>query len=336
MSDDAAVSPDLLSRARALESGGSYADVVRLLEGVARDALLAEPELGYRLAYAWRRTGASEDALRLCTDLELPVRRGAADWLIRRRLNLEAMLRFDRGDVADAGGLWQSVVEHASAAGDQALLSAAHNNLGIVHTLQDHMEEAVAAYSRALLAARQSGDRRGAAQAHQNLAIIFREKRMPLEADAHFRQAAQGAIAAASEDVRGRVEEERALLLLDLNDVRLAEATAGRALRILADISDVSGEGEAHRVLGIISLRRRDDVKAREHLLRALDLAGRVHNALLEAETLEAMAVLATRQAGTDAAHAYHEQAAERFARMHAEPWGRRIRARTSELAAPV
>lgn len=336
MSEGAASSPDLLSRARALESGGSYAEIVRLLEGVARDALLAEPELGYRLAYAWRRTGASADALRLCTDLDVPVRRGAAEWLIRRRLNLEAMLRFDHGDVAGAAALWQAVVEHASAASDQTLLSAAHNNLGIVHTIQDHMEEAVAAYNRALLAARQSGDRRGAAQAHQNLGIIFREKRMPLDADAHFRQAAQGALAAASDDVRGRVEEERALLLLDLDDVRMAEATASRALRILTDISDVGGEGEAHRVLGIISLRRGDELKAREHLQRALDLAARVQNALLEAETLEALAVLATRRDAPDAAHAYREQAGERFARMHAEPWGRRIRERTAELATGI
>ena len=335
MSEDAAGSRDLLARARALESEGRYTDVVRLLESRARDALLAEPELGYRLAYAWRRVGASADALRLCTDLDVPARRSAADWLIRRRLNLEAMLRFDHGDVAGAAALWQAVVEHASAAGDQALLSAAHNNLGIVHTLQDRMEEAVAAYNRALLAARQTGDRRGAAQAHQNLAIIFREKRMELEADAHFRQAAQGALAAASDDVRGRVEEERALLLLDQDDVRMAEATAGRALRILRGISDVSGEGEAHRVLGVISLRRHENDKARAHLLRALDLAARAHNALLEAETLEALAVLATREDGTDAASTYRNQAEERFVRMHAEPWGRRIRARTAELATP-
>ena len=334
MSEGAAGTRDLLSRARALEDGGGYAAVVRLLEPVGREVLLAEPELGYRLAYAWRRTGATADALRLCADLDVPVRRGAADWLIRRRLNLEAMLRFDQGDVAGAAALWQAVVEHASEAGDQALLSAAHNNLVIVHTLQDRMEEAVAAYNRALLAARQTGDRRGAAQAHQNLAIIFREKRMPFEADGHFRQAAQGAIAAASDDVRGRVEEERALLLLDLDDVRMAEATAGRALRILEDISDMSGAGEAHRVLGIIALRRNENENAREHLLRARELAVRAHNALLEAETLEAMAVLATRRGGNDIAHAYREQAEEKFVRMHAEPWGRRIRARTAELAA--
>jgi tetratricopeptide (TPR) repeat protein len=321
---------ELLTHARALEADGSYAEIVRLLEDVRRDLLLAEPELGYRLAYAWRRTGVPAAALRLCEELDVPVRRSAAEWLIRRRLNLEAMLRFDQGDVTAAAELWSSVVEHASAARDQALLSAAHNNLGIVHTLQDRVEEAVAAYNRALLAGRQSGDRRAAAQAHQNLAIIFREMGRAHDADVHFTHASDMARAGASDDVRGRVDEERALLLLDVGDVRLAEATARRAQRILADISDVSGEAEAQRVLGIIALRQRSNGRARQHLTHALAVAERVHNALLEAETLEALALLEAREHDSVAARRYEEQAAALFAAMHAEPWGRRIRAGTA------
>lgn len=333
MSPPATGSQELLARVRAFADAGRYAEVADLLGPRPRDELIAEPELGYHLAYAWRRTGASAEALRLCEELDVPVRRTAAEWLIRRRLNLEAMLRFDHGDLPRADQLWNAVVEHASAADDQALLSAAHNNLGVIYTLQDRVDSALAAYNRALLAARQLGDRRGIAQAHQNLAILFREMSLTGEADTHFSQALRTARAAASDDVVGRVEEERALLLLDLRDARLAEVTAERALRILTGIGDVSGEGEALRVLGIIALRQRSTDRARSYLEGARELAERTHSALLEAETLEALAVLHVLEGSGEAAHALEEQAAVRFSAMHAEPWGRRIRARTAALA---
>ena len=327
-------SDELPARARAAAATGDQAGVVRLLEALPERALVAEPELGYLLAYAWRRTGRGDQALRLCEALELPARRASAEWLIRRRLNLEAMLRFDRGDIVTAAHLWNDVVEHASMAGDQALLSAAHNNLGVVHTLGDHKDAALASYNRALLASRQLGDRRGVAQAHQNLAILFREMDLPGDADSHFIQALHEALAAGSRDVRGRVEEERALLLLGQNDVRLAEATAARALNAFIEIDDVSGQGEALRVLGIIALRQRAYDLARERLERAAELAVRVQNALLEAETLEALAVLAGAEGRTTQAHTCQREASARFSAMGAEPWGRRIRVRTAALAA--
>lgn len=333
MSAGATPSGHLLPDARARTQEGSYGDVVRLLEAVPRDELLAEPELGYHLAYAWRRTGASLEALRLCEELDVPVRRTAADWLIRRRLNLEAMLRFDRGDLPAAEELWNIVIEHASAADDQALLSAAHNNLGVIHTLRDRVDSALAAYNRALLAAQRLGDRRGVAQAHQNLAILFREMHLLQDADEHFGRALREARIASSDDVRGRVEEERALLLLDLCDVPLAEVTGQRALRILTGIDDLAGQGEALRVLGIIALRQGSMITARSHLDRGRDLAVLVHNPLLHAETLEALALLEAAQGSDDTARIHQDEATALFGAIQAQPWGQRIRARTRVLA---
>jgi tetratricopeptide (TPR) repeat protein len=209
--------------------------------------------------------------------LRQPVLRGAADWLIRRRLNLEAMLRFDRGEIPVAEQLWGDVVEHASRSGDPALLSAAYNNLGVIYTLQDRVEDALASYNRALVASRQLGDRRAMAQSHQNLAILFREMALHGDADTHFMEALREARSAGSDDVRGRVDEERALLLLDQDDVPMAEATALRALRILSHAGDASGEGEALRVLGIIALRQRAFDLARERFRGALEIAGSRH-----------------------------------------------------------
>jgi tetratricopeptide (TPR) repeat protein len=327
------VTPELLERARALVASDDYAEVVRLLDDVAPAELYAEPELGYHLAYARRRIGRTAEALQLAEELALPVRRSAAEWLIRRRLNLEAMLRFDHGDVPAAEQLWSEVIEHASSADDQRLLAAALNNLGIVFTLQDRIDAALAVYHRALLASRRLGDRRGMAQAHQNIAIVLRELARPAEADTHFEEALLDARRAGSEDVRGRVEEERALLMLEFGDAPLAAASARRALERLVGIADVHGQGEALRVLGIIALRRRQLDDARRELERALALALTGHNALLEAETREALAVLADLEGAAQAATTHRRQASARFAAMRAQPWGARIRRRTATLA---
>ena len=332
MDADARDTSDLLERARTLDAAGEHAAVVRLLEPVRPERLLRDPELGYHLAYAWRRTGRTTEALGLVQQLARPVLRGASPWLIRRRLNLEAMLRFDRGDISAAEQLWAEVVEHASSADDQALLAAAHNNLGVVLTLQDRISAALAIYNRALLASRRLGDRRGMAQAHQNLAIVFRELGHPENADANFEQALQQARAVGSEDVRGRIEEERALLQLEGGDVPLAEATARRAQERLTRINDVAGQGEALRVLGIIALRERRTSDAQGHLTRALDLAVATHSALLEAETREALALLQEIR-GEPAAAATERHAADTgFTAMRAAAWGARIRRRTAVL----
>jgi tetratricopeptide (TPR) repeat protein len=326
------VSAELLERVRALGAAGDYPGVVRLLEPVPRSALLTEPELGYHLAYAWRRVGRTADALALTEALSRPVRRGASAWLIRRRLNLEAMLRFDHGDVPSAEQLWAEVVEHASVADDQQLLAAALNNLGIVLTLQDRIDAALAVYNRALLASRRLGDRRLMAQAHQNIAIVYRELGRPEEASTHFEQALSEARRAGSEDVRGRVEEERALLMLESGDAPLAAATARRALDRLEAIADLHGQGEALRVLGIVALHEQRSSDARGYLERALALALQGHNALLEAETREGLAVLADREGSPATAARERRRATARFAAMRAQPWGVRIRARTAAL----
>lgn len=325
---------ELLEHARARSGAGDHAGVARLLADVPEELLLAEPELGYHLAYAWRRTGRPREALTLTTRLRDPVRRAAAAWLERRRLNLEAMIRYEMGEPLAAAALWEELVQLCGESDDRRLLAAAHNNLGVAFTLHDRVDEAFATYQRALHACRGMGDRRGMAQAHQNLAILLRELGRTGDADRHFAQALHEARASASEDVRGRVEEERALLELDAGDARLAEALATRSLRRLRGIGDAAGEGEALRVLGIVALHQRRLDLARERLAAALDLAKSLPNPLLEGETCEALAVLEELLGGADAAAGHRQDAEARFHALHALPWGRRIRARTAALAA--
>ncbi|NIP82958.1 MAG: tetratricopeptide repeat protein, partial [Gemmatimonadetes bacterium] len=201
-------------------------------------------------------------------------------------------------------------------------------NLGVLHTLQGRPEDAIAAFGRARAACQRLGDRRGLAQAHQNLAINYRESGHAPEADTHFRLAADHARAGNSPDVLGRVEEERAVLFLLTGDPDMAEATARRALERLEAIGDAVGRAESLRVLGLVALQTGRLEEAAARLEDALVQARATKAALLEAETLTCLAAL-RRARGDDAAAREADGSADRlFRRLGAEAWGERLRDR--------
>lgn len=326
----------VLAQARERETRGDYPGVVLLLGELDTADLLAEPELGFLLATALRRVGEWQRAFELTTALAAPCARQGRSWLARRRLNLEAALHFDRGRVQAAAERWSELVAAASRAGDDTMLSNACNNLGVACTLLAKPDEALASYGRALAVAQRLGDRRGMAQAQHNLAIAYRELGFLREAGEHFERAAEDAALIRSDEILGRAEEERALLLLEAGDLRLAEATAARALARFRRGGDRLGEGESLRVLGIIALARRHAARAREQLWEALRLARAAKAPLLEAETLEALAMVGDVPGVWDRADAssLRTDAESIFRAMGAEAWGKQVRARLALLLA--
>lgn len=322
----------LLERVRALEAEQDFRSLVDELQALDRTEILAEPGLGLALAIGLRVVGEADASLELATAVAEPARRTGSDRLTRRLLNLQAALRFERGDVEDARRLWDQLLERATRDGDQDMVAKTSNNLGVLHTLHDRPREALGAYARARAACQRIGDRRGLAQAFQNLAITYRETDFFAEAHTHFDEAAAHARAVRAEDVLGRVEEERALLFLLEGDPMMAEVGARRALERLAAIGDVAGQGEALRVLGLVELADGRLAEAGEHLEGALDHAATTGAPLLEAETLEALAALARRGGADDDVVRYATRAEELFQRIGAAAWGRRIRGRVARL----
>jgi tetratricopeptide (TPR) repeat protein len=324
----------LLARARELLAANDAPGVVAILSALPDTELVAEPELGYLLANALRRTGKSGRAVHLVRALAGPCERRGHDRLWRERLNLEAAIAFDAGALDTALAAWADVVDVSTAADDADLIRRAHNNLGVVHTLLGQWDSALAHYGRALAVARRLGDARGMAEAHQNLAMAYRELDFVREADAHFRSAIELGRSTGSDDIVGRAESERALAFLFAGDPKRARASAERALDRFRRSREPLGEGEAERVLGVIALRERHVDEARTHLDRALRCAQQIGAALLEAETLEAFAALAGRTADTVAAAEFATLADQLFDKMRATAWGRQIRRRMRELAA--
>ncbi|HSM35042.1 MAG TPA: tetratricopeptide repeat protein [Longimicrobiales bacterium] len=310
---------------------GDFEGIRTLVASQPATLLHDEPGLGFELAYALRRLGEVERALALARDLAEPCRGAGDPPLSMRRANLEAMALFDLGRVAEANELWKDVLAQALALDEHSMVAHAANNLGVVATLSDRSEEALAHHARALAAYERLGEARGIALTHQNLGIAYRERGLLREADEHFRAATRGARPGVDEDVIARAAEERAVLFLLRGDGALAEATAERARARMARVGDLAGVAECLRVIGLGRLVDGRRAEAREPMEEALRLAREVGSALLEAETLEAIAVLEPERAD-----ALRSEAEALFSRLGAPAWGASVRRRMAQLAQPA
>lgn len=326
---------NLLEQARALRVARDYPGLAALLGSVARQELLAEPELGFLLAESWRRAGERGRALELARELEPVCARRGNDRLFRDRSNLEGILMYELGDLAGAEHEWARLLDASSRAGDDEFVGRATQNLGIIYTLAGRREEALATHERAIVAHQRLGYLRGLAQAHNNLAITYRELGFLDEADQNFRQAFAFARADRSEDELGRIEQEWALLTAMKGDAALAAVKAERALRRFRVLGEPASAGDALRVLGIIALwSGRLDI-AGERLQEALRLACELHVRLLHAETLEALAALASAEGRDREAAGLQAQGERIFLELGAREWGAQIRTQLAAHAAP-
>lgn len=324
---------NLLEQARALRAARNYPGLVALLGGVARTELVAEPELGFLLAEAWRRAGERMRALELARELQAVCARRGNDRLFRERCNLEGILLYELGDLAGAEAEWGRLLDASSRAGDDEFVGRATQNLGIIYTLAGRREEALASHGRAIVAHQRLGYLRGLAQAHNNLAITYRELGFLDEADQNFRQALAFARTDHSEDELGRIEQEWALLTAMRGDPALAAVTAERSLRRFRALGEPASAGDALRVLGIIALWSARFDRARQRLQEALRLARELRVRLLEAETLEALGALAMAEGRDTEATDLRAESERIFAELGAREWGVQMRA---QLAAQV
>ena len=317
---------------RELYDARDYPGLVEFLSPLGRAELTRVPELGFRLADAWQRTGERDAALAMLRALSTACARRGNDRLARDVANLEGVVLFGLGRLPEAEDAWRRLMSASSRAHDENFVARSNNNLGVIHTLLGDRESALAAYGRAIAAYQRLGYLRGLAQAHQNKAITYREMDRWREAEHHFLRSMDYASEDGSADELVRAKQERALLLCYAGERRLAEATARHALTRWEELGDPTGIGDAHRVLGTVALADGRWEVAAMWGEQALSIARRRHNPLLEAESLELLAAMD--DGGTDDAEGSPRSRADRiFAAMGASGWGAQLRERLHGLA---
>ena len=134
-----------LAEARHLAAREAWQDLARELEARWDPAWVAGyPELAVLRAEAELRTGEPR-AARHCLLLGIPVLERRCDAAnLRRAINLLGAAHFELGDLDEAEAAFQRALELANLDGDQLLISRATNNLGSIVNIRAQHEAALA------------------------------------------------------------------------------------------------------------------------------------------------------------------------------------------------
>lgn len=281
--------PALVS-ARAAAQGGEWSRVRELLDGqpVARQ----ESEAALLLAEATLRLGLPERARAWLGDA-IPLFETRGDRAaLRRGVNMLGAACWELGELDDAESAWDRAILLAQADGDTLLLARATNNLGALANLRGRRENALGMYHLAIPAYQRLGHAVGIAECYHNMAITYRDVRDFAQADEYEQRAIEFAHGAGSERLVALARLGRAEITFRRGDTQLAGASARRVAEDFARLTDPIREGDARRLSGLSHLADGRYDAARQEIALALELAREHQGALVEAESLRALAEL--------------------------------------------
>lgn len=246
-------------------------------------------------AEALMRSGAPQRA-RECLREAVPALTHSANRAAHRTaLNLLGAANFAMGYLDEAQAAWDRALELAQQANDTVLVAHATNNLGAIASLRGEWHSALSMYQLAVPVYQRLGDMRGLAQTYHNLAIVHRDLGDYASGDEHEVRAIQFAQQAGAERLVLMARVGRAELALRRADHELALVGALAAGRTSATNGDQETQADAWRCAGEASTALGLHGDARRLLDEAIALAHNAGQALIEAEALLASARLSLR-----------------------------------------
>ena len=310
--------PDPLLAAARAHAQGGAWADVRTLLDAAGAAAALQPELALLRAAALVHTGQSRDARTWLYEALPAIERTGDRAALRRGTNMLGVTHFELGDLEDAEAAWARALELARDDDDDLLVARVMNNLGTVENVRGRREAALGLYQLAIPAYQRMGNPLGLAESFHNMAITFRDAEQLDRADEYERRAIEFASEARSPRLTALARLGRAELWMRRGDARLAEASARYVARAFAELQDPIREADALRLAGVASQALGELDEARDALDAAVSLAREHGHALNEAESLMARAKLHEARDDREAARADGELALTIFARLGA------------------
>ena len=211
---------------------------------------------------------------------------------IAHAMNWMATARVMRGDVDDGEQLYARALSHATAADDVLLTAMISQNLGILASMRGDLRSALDHYASSLVTYRSSGRRESLGPLLNNMGLVYTQMDRLDEAQAAYDEALQHCDASGDAANRLLALVNSTDLWLARGEIRRAAALCDTVLLEATAAGDQRALGETYRYMGVIARTRRDFENAERHLDRAFENATRRADLLLAAETSREQAEL--------------------------------------------
>lgn len=276
---------------RGLLAAGRFEEALDRFQG-GGSVLGNDPEVTLLAATAATRLGRYGTAVSLAESALVSFRaHGDRDGRMRA-LNLLGVIAFERGRLKEAESSLGEALELARELDDSLMAARASNNLASVAHLGERPELALSLYRSALISYQRLGDRRGMAETHHNLGLVFRHMGRAQDAQVTVDQAVRLADATGDASLRALALTGQAELHLQIGEVARARQDATIAHQLAIACGDELGGAEAGRLQALAALAEGDlpfALAAAESSRRTSERHG---NALLQGEGAAAEALV--------------------------------------------
>jgi len=206
--------------------------------------------------------------------------------------NWMANARVMRGDIDDGERLFASALAQATAADDVLLTAMISQNLGSLASMRGDANTALEYFASSLVTYRSSGRREALGPLLNNMGLVYTQLDRLDEAQAAYDEALQHCDANGDAANRLLALVNSTDLWLARGELRRAAALCDTVLLEATAAGDQRALGETYRYMGVIARTRHDFENAERHLDRAFDNATKRADLLLAAETSREQAEL--------------------------------------------
>jgi putative nucleotidyltransferase with HDIG domain len=211
---------------------------------------------------------------------------------IAHATNWMASTQVLRGDLDDAGRLYGVALRQASLAGDERLEAFISQNLGIIASMRGDLHGALNHFGSSLVTYRSVGLREHLGPVLNNMGLVYTQLDLLDEAQAAYDEALVHCDAAGDIPHRLLALINSTHLLLARKELGRAQALCEMVIAEATAVGDQRSLAEAWKHQGVISRMRGDHASAEKQLTAAYDDAMRREDLLLAAESVREMAQL--------------------------------------------
>jgi len=206
--------------------------------------------------------------------------------------NLLAIAHLQRGDLDDAAREFSRALEIASTSGDERLTAMIAQNLGIIASLRGDLVAALDHYGASLITYRAAGLRDYVGPVLNNMGLVYTQLDRLDEAQAAYDDAVVACIQTGDIPHQLLALINSASLWIARGDVARAAGLCEMVLTTATAASDYRAQGETYKHLGVIARMRGDLAESERQLSAAYDSAMSREDLLLAAETAREQAEL--------------------------------------------